>query len=131
MYLLAVIEPAGRRVRVLGATAQPTAVWVTQTARNPVLDLEETGYRAKYLIRDRDDKFPATFDEVLTDAGITLETQWRPHAPDESDHGAWGADLPARAAGPDADLKSRRLPSLHPAPTDSARLPSGVRACRP
>jgi putative transposase len=72
MYVLAVIEHASRRIRVLGATAHPTADWVTQTARNLVMDLEDAGCRAKYLIRDRDGKYPALFDAVLTDAGITV-----------------------------------------------------------
>jgi putative transposase len=35
-----------------------------------VMDLEDTGWQVKYLIRDRDGKYPALFDSVLADAGI-------------------------------------------------------------
>ncbi|MEZ0091138.1 integrase core domain-containing protein [Streptacidiphilus sp. EB129] len=69
-YILAVIEHATRRVRVLGTTAHPTAAWVTQTAKNLAMDLEDAGATVKYLIRDRDAKFPALFDQVLSDAGV-------------------------------------------------------------
>ncbi|WP_234361770.1 integrase core domain-containing protein [Plantactinospora sp. BB1] len=72
MYVLAVIEHATRRVRILGATAHPTAGWVTQAARNLVMDLEDAGCRVKYLIRDRDGKYPALFDPILADAGIAV-----------------------------------------------------------
>jgi putative transposase len=72
LYVLAVIEQATRQVRVLGATAHPTAAWVTQTARNLVMDLDDAGRHVKYLIRDRDGKFPALFDAILADAGITV-----------------------------------------------------------
>jgi transposase InsO family protein len=70
MYVFAVIEHANRRIRILGATAHPTASWVTQAARNLAMDLEDTGRRARFLIRDRDGTFPDLFDTVLADSGI-------------------------------------------------------------
>ncbi len=70
MYVLAVIEHHTRRVRVLGATAHPTAAWVTQAARKLLMDLEDAGCRARFLIRDRDGKFPGLFDAILADAGV-------------------------------------------------------------
>ncbi|KAK1177988.1 integrase core domain-containing protein [Streptomyces sp. NBS 14/10] len=72
MYVLAVIEHSSRRIRVLGATAHPTASWVAQTAKNLVMDLEDVGCRARFMIRDRDGKFPGLFDDVLKDAGIEV-----------------------------------------------------------
>lgn len=72
MYVFAVIEHANRRVRILGATAHPTASWVAQVAKNLVMDLEDAGRRPRFLIRDRDGKFPALFDAVLRDAGIEV-----------------------------------------------------------
>jgi putative transposase len=72
MYVLAVIEHQTRRIRVLGATAHPTAPCVAQAARNLVMDLQDAGCRARYLIRDRDGKFSELFDAVLADAGITV-----------------------------------------------------------
>ena len=72
MYILAVIEHASRRIRILGATAHPTTAWVTQAARNLVMDLQDAGANARYLIRDRDGKYPALFDAILADAGIRI-----------------------------------------------------------
>ncbi|MDV9199829.1 integrase core domain-containing protein [Streptomyces sp. Wh19] len=72
MYVLAVIEHGSRRIRILGATAHPTAAWVAQAARNLVMDLEDARCRARFLIRDRDGKFPALFDAILADAGIEV-----------------------------------------------------------
>jgi hypothetical protein len=43
MFVLAMIEHHSRRIRVLGATAHPTASWVAQAARNLVMDLQVVG----------------------------------------------------------------------------------------
>jgi transposase InsO family protein len=36
------------------------------------MDLDDAGCRVKYLIRDRDGKYPSLFDAILADAGITV-----------------------------------------------------------
>ena len=84
LYVLAVIEHASRRIRILGATAHPSASWVAQAARNLVMDLEDAESRARFLIRDRDGKFPGPFDAILADAGIKVVlsgASWRPRRP--------------------------------------------------
>jgi transposase InsO family protein len=70
LYVVAVIEHATRRIRILGATAHPTAAWTTQMARNLVMDLQDAHATVTYLIRDRDSRYTASFDAALADSGI-------------------------------------------------------------
>jgi transposase InsO family protein len=72
VYCLAVIEHATRRIHILGVTTNPTAAWVTQQARNLVMELGEHAETIKFLIRDRDSKFVSAFDAVFHSLGIRI-----------------------------------------------------------
>jgi transposase len=71
-YVLFFIELARRRVYLAGVTANPDGAWVAQQARNLAMTLAEQEQRHRILIRDRDSKFTAAFDEVFRSEGVRL-----------------------------------------------------------
>ncbi|MGH3304471.1 MAG: integrase core domain-containing protein [Streptosporangiaceae bacterium] len=72
VYVLAVIEHGTRRIRVLGATGHPAQSWVVQQARNLLMDLEDAGTAAKFVLHDRDASFTAVVDAVFQAAGVRI-----------------------------------------------------------
>jgi putative transposase len=69
LYVLVFIELGSRRIHRSASTAHPDAAWVTQQARNLVLDLDEGAHPVRFLSRDHDTKFSRSFDEVFRSEG--------------------------------------------------------------
>jgi transposase InsO family protein len=72
LYVLFFIELGSRRVHLAGCTASPTSAWVTQQARQFSWKLQDGKVSARFLIHDRDAKFPAAFDTVFTSQDVTI-----------------------------------------------------------
>ena len=72
LYVLVFIHHDTRLVRIAGVTAKPVADWVTQQARNLSMDLADQANTVKFLIRDRDTKFTASFDAVFAAEGTRI-----------------------------------------------------------
>jgi putative transposase len=72
LYVLFCIELGSRRVHVAGCTPTPSAPWVTQQARHLTWTLAEHPKSFRFLIRDRDQKFTDSFDEVFRSDGIEI-----------------------------------------------------------
>ena len=108
LYCFAVVEHATRRVHVLGITVNPTAGWGAQQARNLLVDLGERAGSFKFLVRDRDSKFTALFDEVFRAEGIRIvRTAARAPTSDERDHGTLGRQRTPRDPRPDPHRQRR------------------------
>ncbi len=69
LYVLVFIHHDSRFVRIAGITANPVAAWVTQQARNLSMELADGANAIKFVIRDRDAKFTASYDALFAADG--------------------------------------------------------------
>jgi transposase InsO family protein len=72
LYVLFFLELGTRRIHVAGCTPNPTATWVTQQARQFSWTIQDAVPVPRFLIHDRDTKFPASFDTVFASERVTI-----------------------------------------------------------
>jgi putative transposase len=70
LYVLAFISIGSRRIEYLAITSKPDTAWMLQQARNLLMELDERSRPMRFLIHDRDAKFPRAFDALLESDGI-------------------------------------------------------------
>jgi putative transposase len=72
LHVLVFIEHGSRRMHLGGVTANPTAEWTVQQARNLALSLGERLEGVKFVIRDRGSNFTRSFDAVFQANGTRI-----------------------------------------------------------
>jgi putative transposase len=72
LYVLVFIRLGSRRIEHIAVTRRPDGPWVTQQARNLLMDLDDRGQPAHLLIHDRDTKFSRSFDAVFEAADVRV-----------------------------------------------------------
>ncbi|MEU1629813.1 integrase core domain-containing protein [Streptomyces sp. NPDC020096] len=71
-FVLFYIEHGSRRVHIASVTRHPTGPWITQQARNYLMDLGDGAESIKFLIRDRGPYFTDSFDAVFRAVGVRV-----------------------------------------------------------
>lgn len=73
LYVLVFMHIQTRRILRVGVSANPDGTWVTQQARNLVMDVGDTEIRRmRFLLRDRDAKDCRSFDVVSATEGMEV-----------------------------------------------------------
>jgi putative transposase len=72
LYVLFFVSIGTRRVEYVACTSRPNTVWMTQQARNLLMDLDDHGRRPRFLIHDRDTKFSRAFGAIFRSEGIEI-----------------------------------------------------------
>jgi putative transposase len=70
LYVLFFIELATRQVHLVGVTEHPDSAWVSQQAKNLMIDGRLLEVSA--LVHDRDTKYSKQFDEVFRTEGVEV-----------------------------------------------------------
>ncbi len=69
-YVLVFVHLGSRRAYCSPATCSPNTAWVVQQSRNASMWLEDIGVQPRFIVHDRDHKFPAKLREFWRSEGV-------------------------------------------------------------
>ncbi len=72
LYVLFFVSIGTHSVEYIACTSNPETPWITQQARNVLMDLDDRLERPRVLIHDRDRKFSRAFDAIFRGADIPV-----------------------------------------------------------
>jgi putative transposase len=72
LYVLVFLSIGSRRVEYFACTSKPDTAWMLQQARNLLMELDDHDHRVRFLLHDRDAKFPRAFDALLGSENIKV-----------------------------------------------------------
>ena len=72
LNVLLFVSIGTRRVEYVACTSKPTTAWMSQQARNLLMDLDDRNQQLRFLIHDRDTKFSGVFDSIIRSEGIEI-----------------------------------------------------------
>jgi putative transposase len=72
VYVLVFLSIGSRRVEYFACTSKPNTAWMLQQARNVLMALDDRDRQVRFLIHDRDAKFPRAFDALLATEKIKV-----------------------------------------------------------
>jgi putative transposase len=66
------IELGARRIHFAGCAEKPSAIWVSQQARQLIWELDDSSQSFRYLIPDHETKFSSMFASVFFSENIDI-----------------------------------------------------------
>jgi putative transposase len=73
LYFVVFLHLGTRRCWISPCTLSPDSAWVSQQAKNFLMDAEDLELAPKYVMRDNDTKLTAQFDEVFKTSGAEIK----------------------------------------------------------
>ena len=73
LYFLVFLHLGTRRCWISPCTLSPDSAWVSQQARNFVMEAEDLNLAPQYVMRDNDTKFTAQFDAAIESSGAKIK----------------------------------------------------------